>query len=269
MNFESALNFGGDRFAKEKFSVEGGKTIFMELTYLLNSGFLIQEEKVLLVFDDYADPAGIVDAAYDKEDFDRLYIFVTHAHFDHFSTHIRAYAKKVSRYIFGSDLKHTKRVKVFPTKKITYMKRYVEWYDDAIRVWSFDSTDVGVSFLVELPSGKRIFHAGDFNWWHWEDDTPENIELAEKIFKRQLKRLSGMEADVAFFPIDGRLGVAQEKGAIEFVAKTNIKGFVAMHRVEYPIWEPSRKFLSMAKNIPFWSPQEPGEHRSFDGENFY
>ena len=38
----------------------------MELTYLLNSGFLIRDEKTLLVFDDYDDPAGIMDAAYDK-----------------------------------------------------------------------------------------------------------------------------------------------------------------------------------------------------------
>lgn len=240
----------------------------MELTYLLNSGFMIRDEKTLLVFDDYEDPAGIVDAAYDKGDFDNLYIFVTHAHFDHFGTHIRAYAEKTSRYIFGSDLKHTKRVKIFPTKKITYLKRYTQWEDDAIKIWSYDSTDVGVSFLVQFPSGKKVYHAGDFNWWHWEDDTPENIDLAEKIFKRQLKKMNGMEADVALFPIDGRLGSAQEKGAVDFVAKTKVKGFVAMHRVEYPLWMPSQRFLTVSKGMPTWAPMTPGERRVFDGENF-
>jgi len=239
----------------------------MELTYLLNSGFLIRDEKTLLIFDDYEDPAGIMDAAYDKGDFDRLYIFVTHAHFDHFGTHIRAYAQKANQYIFGSDIKHTKRVKMFPTKKIIYMKRYTDWQDDAIKVKSFDSTDVGVSFLVETASGKKIFHAGDFNWWDWQDDTPENIELAEKIFMRQMKKLKGMEADVAFFPIDERLGEAKEKGAIEFVAKTNVKSFVAMHRVDCPIWEPSHKFLA-TKDLPIWSPITPGERRIFNGEKF-
>ena len=240
----------------------------MDINYLLNSGFMVRDEKILLVFDDYEDPTGIIDAAYDKADFDRLYIFVTHAHFDHFGTCIRAYAKKTTRYIFSNDMKHTKRVKIFPTNKITYMKRYTEWQDDMIKVRSYDSTDVGVSYLVETPSGKRIFHAGDFNWWHWEDDTPENIILAEKVFKRQLKRLADMEADIAFFPVDGRLGYSQEKGAIDFVAKVKIKSFVAMHRVDYPIWKPSQEFLSAAKNIPVWSPIEPGEHRIFDGEKF-
>ena len=219
----------------------------MDIFYLLNSGFMVQDGKTLLVFDDYEDPAEIVNAAYDKGDFERLYIFVTHAHFDHFGTHIRAYAPKTTRYIFSSDVKRTKRVKIFPTSKITYMKRYTEWTDDFIKVRSYDSTDVGISFLVQTPSGKKIFHAGDFNWWHWADDTPENLELAEKVFNRQLKRLKDMDADVAFFPIDG----------------------VAMHRVDYPVWIPSQEFLSAAKNIPIWSPTKPGEHRSFDGERFY
>ncbi len=240
----------------------------MDINYLLNSGFLIRDEKILLVFDDYEDPAGIVDAAYDKGDFDRLYIFATHAHFDHFSTRIRAYAEKVTRYVFSSDIKHTKRVKVFPAKKITYLKRYSEWHDDAIKIWTYDSTDVGVSFLVEFPSGKKIFHAGDFNWWHWEDDTPENIELADKAFRRQMKRLDGLKADVAFFPVDERLGSSQEMGAIEFAERTDVKSFVAMHRVGYPIWTPSEKFLAAKENLPVWSPVKPGEYRSFDGENF-
>lgn len=240
----------------------------MNINYLLNSGFLIRDENILLVFDDFEDPAGVVNAAYDKGDFDKLYVFATHAHFDHFGTRIRAYAPKTTRYIFSSDIKHTKRVKLFPTNKITYMKHYSEWQDDTIKVLTYDSTDVGVSFLVQLPSGKKIFHAGDFNWWHWEDDTPENIELADKAFKRHLKRMEGMEADVAFFPVDGRLGESQELGAIDFVARTKIKSFVAMHRVDYPIWEPSKKFLSVAKDIPTWSPITPGEQRAFDGEKF-
>ena len=239
----------------------------MDINYLLNSGFLVRDEKILLVFDDYEDPAEIVDAAYDEGDFDRLYIFATHAHFDHFSTHIRAYAPKVTRYIFSSDIKHTKRVKIFPTDKITYMKRYSEWNDDAIKVWSYDSTDIGISFRVEFPSGKRVFHAGDFNWWHWADDTPENIDLAEKAFKRQVRRLRGMEADVAFFPVDGRLGSFEERGAMEFAARAEIKGLVAMHRVDYPRWTPSHEFLAI-RRIPTWSPAKPGEHCIFDGKQF-
>lgn len=240
----------------------------MELSYLLNSGFMVKDGKTLLVFDDYEDPAGVVDAAYDQGDFDKLYIFVTHAHFDHFGTHIRAYAQKATRYVFSSDLRHTKRVKIFPTNKITYMKRYSEWRDDTIKVWTYDSTDVGISFLVEFPSGRRVYHAGDFNWWQWDDDTPENNALAAKVFRRQVKRMTGMDADVAFFPVDGRLGKSQELGAIEFAARTRVKSFVAMHRVDYPMWEPSKEFSSLSHNIPVWCPVKEGEKRIFNGEKF-
>ena len=240
----------------------------MDINYLLNSGFMVRDGKILLVIDDYDDPAQIVNAAYDKGDFDALYIFATHAHFDHFGTHIRAYAPKTVRYIFGNDIKHTKRVKIFPKEKIVYMKRNTDWTDEVIKVHAYDSTDVGVSFLIQLPSGAKIFHAGDFNWWHWQDDTTENIALAEKAFRRQMKKISGMEADVVFFPVDGRLGSSQELGAIEFVTRTKVKSFVAMHRVDFGCWQPSYKFLAAADDIPIWSPTEPGEHRAFDGEKF-
>ena len=90
-------------------------------------------------------------------------------------------------------------------------------------------------------------------------DTPENIELADKAFRRQMKRLDGLKADVAFFPVDERLGSSQEMGAIEFAERTDVKSFVAMHRVGYPRWQPSENFFKSGKIIPTWSPVNPGE----------
>ena len=231
----------------------------MEITYLLNSGFMVKDENILMLFDDFDDPAQAADRAVDKGNFEHLYIFATHAHFDHFGTHIRAYAPKVSRYIFSNDIKRTKRVKMFPSTEITFMRKYSEWEGEKIIVWTYDSTDVGVSLLVELENGTRIFHAGDFNWWHWEEDNEENKNLADRLFNKQMKRLSGLDADVAFFPVDGRLGDTQEMGVTEFVKKTNVKTLVAMHRVGYPAWTPSRNFLTEARDLPIWSPTTSGE----------
>lgn len=240
----------------------------MEITYLLNSGFMVRDENILLVFDDFDDPAQIVDRAFDDGDFEHLYIFASHAHFDHFDTHIRAYAQKVSRYIFSSDIKRTKRVKMFPPDKITYMKKYSDWQDNIITVKTFDSTDVGVSFYVETANGKKIFHAGDFNWWHWEDDTPDNISLAKRVFKKQVKMMENLPADIAFFPVDERLGDSQELGVTEFIKKTSVKTLVAMHRVGYPAWEPSENFLTQARNLPIWSPTVSGDTVKLVGDNF-
>ena len=143
----------------------------MKLTYLLNSGFMIRAGSTLLLFDDYDDPSGAADRAVDMGDFEWLYIFVSHAHFDHFGNHIRAYAHQTTRYIFSYDLRRTKRVKMFPQNNIVYMKRYTEWSDEHLHVWTYDSTDVGVSFLVELEDESRVFHAGDFNRRHRRKST--------------------------------------------------------------------------------------------------
>ena len=231
----------------------------MELIYLLNSGFLIRDDRTILVFDDFEDPAKVVDKVVDEGNFDNFYIFVSHAHFDHFGTHIRAYASQTTRYIFSHDLKRTKRIKIFPQDNITLMRRYSEWQDENIHVWTYDSTDIGVSFLVETKSGSRIFHAGDFNWWDWQGDTPENRAMMEKIFKKQLKRMEGLEANAAFFPIDGRLGTSQELGAKNFLEKTKVKFLIGMHRVGYPLWQPSANFFDKIEAIPIWAPVKSGE----------
>jgi len=235
----------------------------MEITYLLNSGFLIRDDRTLLVFDDFEDPSKAVDRAVSKGDFDNFYIFASHAHFDHFSTHIRAYSDKVTRYIFSNDIRRTKRVKIFPSEKITFLKRYSQWNDENIQVTTFDSTDIGVSFLIELSSGRRIFHAGDFNFWYWEGDMIENQLLAEKAFTRQLKQMTGLNMGLVFFPIDGRLGASQEA----FLKAVEAEGIIAMHRVGYSKWQPSENFFENGEK-PFWSPITPGESRVFNEGSF-
>ncbi len=239
----------------------------MEITYLLNSGFLVKTGRLLLVFDDFEDPTQAVDAAIAEADFDALYIFVSHAHFDHFDTHIRSYEDVVTRYVFSNDVRRTKRSRLFSAEKITYMKRYADWEDGTIRVSSFDSTDVGTCFLVDT-GGARIFHAGDFNWWHWTGDTRENQLLARNAFQKQMKKLENLEADVAFFPVDGRMGEAWDMGAREFCARTNVKALVAMHNVGYPLWQPKEGFFGEGREIPFWTPKDSGERRRLDGGGF-
>ena len=141
------------------------------------------------------------------------------------------------------------------------MRKYNEWQGEGVKVCTYDSTDVGVSFVVETNSGKKIFHAGDFNWWHWENDTPENQILAKKAFDKQLKKMKDLEVDVAFFPVDARLNHSQELGVIEFLKTAEVKTLVAMHREGAPAWIPSYKFQLETEPLPIWSPVKAGEKR--------
>ena len=235
----------------------------LEVTYLLNSGFLLRDEGTLLAFDDYADPTNEVQKALESTKVNQFYIFVSHAHFDHFDSHILQHAPHVTKYIVSNDCQRTKRIKAFPKEKLVLMKRYSEWKDDFIHVKSYSSTDVGTSYLVELANGKKIFHAGDFNFWYWSDDIEENKIAARNEFDKQMERLIGMQADIAFFPIDGRLGSFNDLGAREFFWQTEIKALIAMHNVGFKPWIPDREFFGGKEPIPTWCPTESGESRSF------
>lgn len=232
----------------------------LKITYLINSGFLVEGEDFILVFDDYREPEGTVARALASGK--RAYVFASHAHFDHFDRHILSFAPKVSRYIFGYDIRHAADARKFPAAKTVYMETYQDWEDEAIDVQSFDSTDAGVSFLVTWKrTGTKIFHAGDFNWWDWTGEDARTRHLAENGFKKQLKRLAGLTADVAFFPVDGRLGPSMEKGAKEFVRVAQVRNLIAMHSVGFPAWEPSAGFFPDGAHTPVWAPTEAGETR--------
>ena len=231
----------------------------LDITYLLNSGFFVRLGDTGFIFDDYQDPAGAVDKA--LPELKELYIFASHAHFDHFNPAIRRYAGKANAFFLSSDIRLLPSSKQMPMDKTIWLDTYDGYEDNGICVTTFDSTDAGTSFLVEK-NGWRIFHAGDFNWWHWEGDTEENNAFARNGFRKQMKRLEGLTADIAFFPVDGRLGTAQTYGAKEFCARTDVKALVAMHSVGYPRWEPAPDFFLPGREIPVWAPVDSGERRT-------
>ena len=94
----------------------------IEITYLLNSGFLVRVGRTLLVFDDFKDSAGAVDAAVEAADFDHLYFFASHGHFDHFDAHICAYEAKTERYILSDDIRCSKALSSFDQAKLVFLK---------------------------------------------------------------------------------------------------------------------------------------------------
>ena len=112
-----------------------------------------------------------------------------------------------------------------------WLKKGEEYKDETLSVRAFGSTDVGVSFLLQA-SGKKIFHAGDLNNWHWMDESTEaEWKGAEKNFLHELDDLYAYtpEVDVAMFPVDPRLGKEYMRGAGQFVTKIKTHIFVPMH----------------------------------------
>ncbi|MDD3223559.1 MAG: MBL fold metallo-hydrolase [Clostridium sp.] len=206
----------------------------VKIFYLYNSGFYIETENNILIFDYYYDKVnagdnclenGVInlkDLKYTNKD---ILIFVTHSHYDHFNPIIFNFKNQLNniKYILSSDI-------VTPQKEkdIYFMAPYNKLNLNDIEVLSFGSTDLGLSYLVKV-DGITIFHSGDLNWWDWFDESQEYNKKMEISFKKEISKLSSHSVDIAFFPVDSRLKDSYYLGGEYFISKIRPKFFIPMH----------------------------------------
>lgn len=209
----------------------------MEIIYIYHSGFVLQGKDFALLFDYYRDtPEQFVHEKFLQRP-GRLYVLASHSHPDHFNPEILNWKKDRPdiQYIFSEDIRDNQKACFHDA---VFLKKGEEWNDDLVKIKAFGSTDLGISFLVDVED-KRIFHAGDFNNWHWEEEsTPEEIRQAEKDYLNELETLaqSTNYVDLALFPIDPRLGKDYTRGARQFIERIHTRQFVPMH-----FWEKYEK----------------------------
>lgn len=207
----------------------------MKLDYIYHSGFAIEADGVTVIADYYKDSSeevynkGIVHD-YLLERPGTIYVLSSHFHPDHFNREILSWKtlRPDIRYIFSKDiLKHHRA----SAEDATYIDKGDIYQDEHIRIEAFGSTDVGISFLIDL-QGQRIFHAGDLNNWHWsQESTPEEIHKAEGDFLAEVKILqqTAPTIDLVMFPVDSRIGKDYMRGAEQFVERIKTTIFVPMH----------------------------------------
>lgn len=201
----------------------------LEITYLHHSGFAARLGDTLLVFDDargkpgaedslasgFVTPALVASCA-------RTLIFVSHAHADHFNPAVFDLKDAGSVfYILSYDIPSGfSGFRLRPGNKTEVGGAQIE---------AFESTDEGVSFLVGL-DGWTLFHAGDLNLWHWrETSTVKEIEQAERDYEAAVAPLYGRGIDVAFFPLDPRMGEQYDAGALHFSMHVKPAVIIPMH----------------------------------------
>lgn len=204
----------------------------MKITYLFHSGYWIETQNYHLIFDYVTDNCKketcLKCGKLTKEVLDngkKILAFVSHGHLDHFDNSIIKLGRTLDRgikYIISDD------VRVSSEEEIIYCKEGDTLKVDDVEIRVFSSTDAGVSFYLEV-DGYKIFHAGDFNWWHWEGETDEEKEFARNGFFSELEKMKGREVDVAMFPVDPRLENAYFYGGEEYIKAIKPKIFFAMH----------------------------------------
>ena len=211
----------------------------MKVTFIGHSGFLVETGIANLLFD-YSE--GEIPAVEGDVPF---VVFVSHAHSDHYNPAIFALSKKYKniQYFLSHDIrlsedvaKEYKMTKSFILNKITSVqpgtRRVIPLAgiggNDYIILETIKSTDQGVAFLLNV-AGKRIYHAGDLNWWVWEEDTKQQFNNMSALFKRAIERINGRDIYLAFAPLDPRQGKHYKLGIEYLLNATHVDHVVPMH----------------------------------------
>ena len=220
----------------------------MTLTYIFHSGFVLETEQSILLFDYWMDPCGVMDNVLKKQ-------------------------REGITYILSKDIyKHRRASK---EDADVWLAKGGTWSDDTISVWALGSTDSGVSWIVET-EGHRIFHAGDLNNWYAKflsDDNPDQERYSfemeetfnpiahEKQFLGELKDIRKVadSFDVVMFPIDGRVGNGYTLGGRQFIERFKVGLFVPMHFTTGFESSWRMKEFTDEKNISFWEITREGE----------
>ena len=166
----------------------------MKITYLDHSGFAVEYKKYVLIFDWYKGKLPEFDS--EKE----IYVFSSHSHYDHFDRKIFELENIYPniRYVLSADITE----KPVPSK-VWFVIADKEYRIGNLKVQTLHSTDAGVAFLVYVDD-RIIYHAGDLNWWHWEEESEYYNEQMRMDYQKEIHKLKNIRIDVAFVPLDPR-----------------------------------------------------------------
>ena len=200
----------------------------MTITYYHHSGFSVASGDLLLVFDYWRgknvrlpDEMGITPDTLAR--FNQVYVFISHEHEDHFDQVVYSWEQYAPvTYIIGDSLPEDARGHRMAKGDVLNLS-------DRVQMRAYGSTDAGVSFLVTL-DGMHFFHAGDLNFWHWREVcSAKQIQEADEDFRSEMADLQGVEIDVAFFPVDPRMGMLFDAGANYFILTAKPRLLLPMH----------------------------------------
>ena len=221
----------------------------MNVTFIAHSGFLVEWEHFYTLFDWWT--GALPPLRKDKP----LLVFVSHSHEDHFDKRIFTLPADypLTRYVLSHDVRLAARrwEKLGINEEI--FARVTQLRHDSVltakaggvplTVRTVRSTDVGVAFLLSA-EGRLVYHAGDLNWWHWEDEGKAYCGNMAANYRRAIAKLAAAVQDesadcgcapvidVAMAPLDPRLGDAYDKGVAYLLEQIPVKKLFPMH-----VWE--------------------------------
>ena len=191
----------------------------MKITHIYHSGFVIELESTVLIFDWYSG---------ELPDFDpgkKVFVFVTHGHADHYSSKIWTLRSRYEKICYILDCCTAPEQK---GDNIFHVQPGRHYRIRNTLVFAIRSNDEGVAYVVSA-EGYNFFHAGDLNIWHWKDSQDDQNAYSLKIYRRQIEKISGWCFDAAMIPLDPRLEDSAPKAIIEFMSTVECRHLFPMH----------------------------------------
>lgn len=190
----------------------------IKVTYLGHSGFLAEVEDMYLLLDYYKGELPKMDP--DK----KMAVFVSHSHYDHYGKDIfrlRDIFQQI-RFILSDDIPAQEEEDVIFVRPNEHREIL------GLDITTLRSNDEGVAFLVKYKN-RTIYHAGDLNWWHWEGEPEEYNTKMRRSYQSEINKLQKEKIDVAFVPVDPRLGEQYCWGLDCFMKRTETARVFPMH----------------------------------------
>jgi len=194
----------------------------ISVTFFYHSCVAVESAEAFLLFD-YFSKESTVKIPFPNNK--KIYIFSSHGHSDHYSPYIfnDDFVPDPASYILSNDIEDAPK-----DKSILWVKPYQTYTLDNLTIKTFGTTDLGVSFLVNI-DGFQLFHSGDLNWWHWEHFSKADQELEKVGFQNEIAKLPKDPLDLAFVPVDPRLGDASFLAAHYFINELRPRYLVPIH----------------------------------------
>jgi L-ascorbate metabolism protein UlaG (beta-lactamase superfamily) len=221
--------------------------MYPQLYFLDHSGFLLELEDLILIFDYYRDPAGLLNT-YAKSSKPFVF-FVSHKHADHWNPRIMSFRNTFPVYYILDSSCNSRLIrragddsqrKLFFVGPDTVLREELSDIPSLLAVYVFGSTDEGSSFLVVTSAGSFI-HTGDLNDWDWQDEDSEQMEADynaqlslmasswAKITEDHTLPAEARKLRLAFVPVDKRLEEMAFKGALTFLDYFQPGYLIPMH----------------------------------------
>ena len=248
----------------------------MKLTYIHHSGFLLETPACTLLFDFVEGTLPVIPSG------KPLYVFVSHTHHDHYTKKIfgvadtaRAEGATEVFYVLSDDVPR-RDVPVALSGRCVFLKPHEEWQDGMICVETLVSNDTGVAFVIAVPAQEggdaalrknaagnagaasddgqwekslQIYFAGDLNAWNWDGDE-EDMALI-RIYHEELKRIDAMIFDLAFIPLDPRLGEEYIQGITDFFDVCGCEARVIAPMHMWGQYEVTKKARALTDKYPY------------------